>query len=83
MVCQQLDCGKALSVHDDAYFGEGYGPIWMDEVDCSGDESSIIECSHNGFANQDCYHDEDVGVICEGKCPSYSTSSLFDPVHLS
>lgn len=66
VICQQLDCGRALSVLDEAYFGRGYGPIWMDDIFCSGKESSITECAHAGFANQDCSHGEDVGVVCEG-----------------
>lgn len=67
VVCQQLGCGPAISAHGDAHFGEGFGPIWLDEFDCAGDESSIIECTHDGFATHDCGHSEDAGVICEGK----------------
>ncbi|CAM9276058.1 unnamed protein product [Lampetra planeri] len=68
VICHQLGCGKALSAHGDAHFGEGSGPIWLDDVDCSGSESSIEDCKHNEFGTHNCDHKEDASVICEGRC---------------
>ena len=53
--------GTALS---NAYFGEGSGPIWLDDVSCTGSESELLECYHNGIANHDCSHFEDASVRC-------------------
>ncbi|XP_025756230.1 deleted in malignant brain tumors 1 protein [Oreochromis niloticus] len=49
-----------------AQFGEGTGDIWLDDVACSGSESSLTECQHRGFGTHNCGHHQDAGVICSG-----------------
>lgn len=46
------------------HFGAGQNGIWFDEVECSGDESSIVRCTYSGLANHNCAHSEDAGVSC-------------------
>lgn len=48
-----------------AYFGEGQGPIHLDNVRCSGNESSLGQCAAEGKDGHDCRHSEDAGVICD------------------
>ncbi|XP_005752855.1 putative DMBT1-like protein isoform X2 [Pundamilia nyererei] len=64
VVCRQLGCGAALEATSSARFGQGSGKIWLDNVACSGSESSLTECGHNGFGKHDCSHGEDAGVVC-------------------
>nr|XP_055049773.1 scavenger receptor cysteine-rich type 1 protein M130-like [Misgurnus anguillicaudatus] len=66
VVCRQVGCGKALNANSEASFGQGSDPIWLDNVECSGSESSIIQCKHNGLGSHNCGHHEDAGVICSG-----------------
>ena len=49
-----------------AYFGEGSGPIHMDGVACSGNESSLYLCSSPPLGSHNCAHYQDAGVTCQG-----------------
>ncbi|KAF5894521.1 deleted in malignant brain tumors 1 protein-like, partial [Clarias magur] len=64
VVCRQLGCGDAVRAHESAAFGRGSGQIWMDNVHCSGRESTIAHCTHRGFGSHNCNHGEDAGVTC-------------------
>ena len=48
------------------FFGEGSGPIFIDDTVCSGRESSLLSCSSSEIGHHDCDHREDAGVRCEG-----------------
>ncbi|XP_071492677.1 MAM and LDL-receptor class A domain-containing protein 2-like isoform X11 [Diadema antillarum] len=71
VICKMLGYSGASSALQSAYFGEGSGPIWMDDVHCSGIEMDISQCPHNGFGSHNCVHGEDAGVICYGYCNSW------------
>ena len=47
-----------------ARFGQGIGPIFLDNVACVGTESRLIDCPANPIGNHNCVHSEDAGVGC-------------------
>ena len=51
-----------------AFYGQGSGPIWLDYLRCTGNETSLLNCSHSGIGitRYYCGHDDDVGVECPG-----------------
>ncbi|XP_038048478.1 deleted in malignant brain tumors 1 protein-like isoform X2 [Patiria miniata] len=64
VVCHQLGFFEASAAHQHAGYGQGTGPIFLDNVQCRGDETDIMLCQHNGIGLNNCGHSEDAGVSC-------------------
>ena len=47
-----------------ATFGQGSGPIFLDQVMCRGVEYRLIDCANRGIQVHGCSHSEDAGVRC-------------------
>ncbi len=75
VVCRQLGCGTVLEVKSAAYFGQGSGTVWMNNLNCFGNESTLMSCSYNASPNR-CGHEKDAGVICGCKCQGFHFSKL-------
>ncbi|XP_032868883.1 neurotrypsin-like [Amblyraja radiata] len=65
VVCRQLGYSGPSKARTMAYFGEGRGPIHLDNVKCTGQEPSLDECVTPGYGIHNCWHSEDAGVICD------------------
>ena len=50
-----------------AYFGQGSGPIFMDEVRCDSSDTALLACPYDPDTSEDS-HKEDVGVRCGSEC---------------
>ncbi|XP_041881943.1 scavenger receptor cysteine-rich domain-containing group B protein [Corvus kubaryi] len=70
VVCRQLGCGHAITLPAAMTFGQGSGPIFLDNVDCKGWEAALSECWSHGWGIHNCYHYEDVAVVCNEFSPT-------------
>ncbi|XP_072048762.1 uncharacterized protein [Amphiura filiformis] len=71
VACRQLGFTSGTVVASGTY-GSGSGQIWLDDVSCSGTESTLTECTHNTWGDNNCNHDEDASVICSGTQATFS-----------
>ena len=72
VVCREVGCSWSEATATSGYFPAGTGPIWLDDVACTGSESSLANCQHRGWGSHDCGHNEDVEVSCDGSGPAPS-----------
>ena len=82
-----------ISLGAEAYGSARYGagslsqPILLDDVNCNGDETRLLDCDHRGLGSHNCRHTEDASVKCmqpPGECDvlwrgfSHSTLQCLD-----
>ena len=69
VVCSQLNQGAISRIANPMEFPVGTNdqPIWLDEVQCMGDERWLSACPHPGYGDNDCFHSEDVAIVCTGE----------------
>ena len=64
VICRQLGFPEDNHQAGVNVYGGGTGPIWLDNVNCTGTENSVTECSHPGWGYHNCKHSEDASVVC-------------------
>ena len=67
VVCRMLGYQRASESPGSSHFGPGTGPILLDDVECSGRESNLAQCTYNGYPAvgiHNCGHSEDASAVC-------------------
>lgn len=49
-----------------AAYGQGTGPIHLDDLICVGTEATLLDCPHPGVGIENCGHSEDASAVCAG-----------------
>ncbi|EMP40607.1 hypothetical protein UY3_02157 [Chelonia mydas] len=58
VICNQLNCGTAISILGGAQFGEGNGTVWTETFQC------VMYCPRTSYVNQTCGPANTVNIIC-------------------
>ncbi len=66
VVCRQLGCGAALRADGNSVFGAGEGVVWLNSVECRGNEIHLWDCPLSLKNHTDCSRKEHAGLTCAG-----------------
>ena len=73
VACKELGYKSGIRVEppkdiDEPETRKPAGPVWMDDLKCTGKERSIFECEHeissNAVDNENCHHNRDIYLNC-------------------
>ena len=62
VACRQLGFAEAISFQQSVSVSNDF--FWLDDLACTGTESSLADCSSSGFGNENCGASEGVSVTC-------------------
>ncbi|KAL1275610.1 hypothetical protein QQF64_035233 [Cirrhinus molitorella] len=64
VVCRQLGCGAALRTDGNLTFVAGEGVVWINKVECRGNEIHLWDCPFSLNNHTDCSHKKHVRLTC-------------------
>ena len=66
VVCRTLGYTGSTQPNNKADYGQGNGTVWLNNVQCAGNESSIFSCNHDGLKMHSCANGNKANVSCDG-----------------
>lgn len=73
-----VKCSMNATAKGQAFFGQGNGRIWMDELRCTDYDMDLFTCPQSTLGSHNCKHNEDAGVVCN----NYHFSGMFSHFHM-
>ena len=67
VVCRALGLPAPVDVPAEMKFPQGSGRVLLSKLNCNGSENSLEECAHGGWGQNNCTHEQDVGVVCSNE----------------
>ena len=64
VVCHSLGYSGVSSFESNVTFKPENGTMWMSEVQCTGNETSLANCAHSGWGRSACAENQAAGVSC-------------------
>lgn len=67
--CRELRYGEPVTF-DFRNHGDSVGNILVDDIECTGNEKSFVECVQKPWFHSDCSHSEDISLACSAPVTS-------------
>ena len=67
VVCRQLGYKHTVLALGPSTFPLTKRRIWIDNVNCKGEERSLLDCDFLGWGITNCGYHQEAGVICSSK----------------
>nr|XP_055045876.1 deleted in malignant brain tumors 1 protein-like [Misgurnus anguillicaudatus] len=64
VVCRELGCGIPQLGAFQIHYGQTSKQVWMNNVNCSGQETYLRNCNFDGWGKSLCNSSENAGAIC-------------------
>eukprot|EP00117_Sycon_ciliatum_P002840 scpid30388/ scgid0815/ Lysyl oxidase homolog 2A; Lysyl oxidase-like protein 2A len=77
VACRQLGFGSVKNMFSKTPYGRGIGPVWLQDVNCRGNEGDLLDCDKRVNPRPDnqfyasCRHSRDVSIEC--RVPRFNT----------
>jgi len=72
VACRMMDFDGALSSFTDREKSkENNFPVWLNNMQCNGNEISLFSCVHNGFRAHGCAEKKKAGTLCKPRGKRY------------
>merc|ERR1711931_427488 len=82
-ICNAMGYDGATEAYSSAYFGQGYGTIWVDDLACDASHTDINSCMTLPWGSHNCVHGEDAGVACNRPCDIDNCYEVHEGTHIS
>lgn len=79
VVCRTLGYTGSTQPNNDAHYGQGSATIWLNNVQCAGNESSILSCAHDGLKMHTCANGNKANVSCVG---THGNNAFWLPIYV-
>lgn len=66
IACKQLGCGSAVETSSIMYSKTKPSKVWLEVVNCNGNETSLWDCKNSQWSEETCSYGE-AKVTCSGK----------------
>ncbi|KAJ8034472.1 Neurotrypsin [Holothuria leucospilota] len=76
VVCRQLGYHNATSAPREAFFGHRFASLCINNVQCTGNETSLLKCTIDARYTNFWENSNDAGVVCEGKKNHFCSRKL-------